>query len=128
MIADSHYIYKKVSENNKDLDPVLIKSVGDHLFKSLSDWIRNPDNLILNVQGLGRFIARKSKTKINYDLILKRFYDENDNIVIDKSKKGSEQLEHNIKIYRKNLEFILSKYESYNELKKKSKQLRHGNT
>jgi len=128
MIADNKVIYNNISLRYPDLDQNIVKSIGNFIFKSLSDYIKDPDNLILNIQGFGRLIARKSKTELQYNNLLKKFFDEEGNIInIDESKEWAEEKKQKIKNSKRVFESILSKYDSFLTEKKKYKILRYGN-
>lgn len=62
MQTESKHIYQNVAQK-ENIPLELVKSIGDAVFRSLSELQRNPPNLILNVKGLGRRFVRKSKVE-----------------------------------------------------------------
>lgn len=66
MQLESKDFYKIAAERNgHSFD--LIKSIGDAVFRSMSDLQRDPPNLILNIRGLGRRFVRKTKLNEKLD-------------------------------------------------------------
>ena len=124
MEIDSKIVYTRVSKkNNKDLN--YIKSIGDVLFKSINESIRTPENLILNLQGLGRFTFRRKKTMQALENTLKKYYVDGEIRTPEGMKPLNESKINAINIQVATLKRMLKIYDTFLEDKKIIKQLRY---
>lgn len=117
MQIESKELYNIVAKKEL-LDPYLVKSIGDVVFKKMNRLTSDPPNLVLNLRGLGRRFIRRKKT---LDLIagLKYIIRE-----IEEGKRNRLPKEALIK----DLEFmenLMKKYERYMEKKKEYKKIRY---
>lgn len=116
MQLESKDIYNLTSRDYT-LDFDLVKSVGDAVFKSLSDLQRDPPNLILDVRGLGRRFVRYKKTLEKYD---KHLFDVRDLHAGTLRFRTPEDVQESDKLYTK----ILALYEKYLAEKQRIKTIR----
>lgn len=117
MQLESKDFYKLTSERT-GISGELVKSIGDIVFKTLSDMQRDSPDLILNVEHLGRRFARKAKilekrNKLDY---------ERTDIARGVSRVTLEQVDADQVI----LDRLLSRYELFLERKRYFQNLRYG--
>lgn len=117
MQATLNQIVKKVSES-EGLDEVVLQSISNSVFQTVSENIKKPSNLILYVKGLGKVYARKKKTLDHIALYKKA-------ILTPKPSQSAFLGE-----YIKSMEFILDEYKRYDEFKTnfKNNAINYNNT
>lgn len=122
MQLESKHIYQATAEQ-WNLDPDLVKSVGDAVFRELSELQRNPPDLILHVRGLGRRFVRRSKLidKIEKLLLDKRCLAEGKQLKYGRTSEHVEQEE-------KMLFGLRERYEAYLDEKYRMKEVRQNYT
>lgn len=117
MQIESKELYNIVAKK-ESLDPYLVKSIGDVVFKKMNRLTSDPPNLVLNLRGLGRRFIRRKKT---LDLIAGLKY------IIKEIEEGKRnRLPKEVLI--KDLEFmenLMKRYERYMEKKKEYKKIRY---
>lgn len=119
MQAKLSHIYNKC-ENQE-----LSESIGNLVFKSIADNMRNPPDLIMRVKYLGNFIVRSSKIDVYANKLPPdgkwNYEDEEANIFRDEEDR--EQFKKD----RKDVAMckrMMERYEVYREKKKESRRIR----
>jgi len=117
MQATLNQIVNKVSKE-EDLDEMVLQSISNTVFQTISENIKKPKNLILYVKGLGKIYARKKKTADHLVLYRKA--------ILNPKPSQSAFLSE----YIKSMEFILEEYKRYDEFKTnfKNNAINYNNT
>lgn len=119
MQSDNNEIYRLTAERTKE-DQDLYKDIGNYIFKSLYNNMKNPKSIILKLKGLGYWYLRKTRI----EFIVKKEYTK------PKQKEGFfgdlAIDEYNNKIRLQNVfKERLVEYEEYVRIKKEVKKLRN---
>lgn len=104
MQATLNQIVSKVSKE-EGLDEMVLQSISNSVFQTVSENIKKPKNLILYIKGLGKIYARKKKTADHVVLYKKA-------ILTPKPSQSAFLGE-----YIKSMEFILEEYQRYDKIK-----------
>lgn len=117
MQLESKDFYKLVTEKH-GIPFDLVKSIGDCVFRELSDLQKDPPNLILNVRKLGRRFARKKKV---YERLSKATLDHRDFLNgSQRFPRDKADIDQEIRVLTR----LQTWYESYLEEKTRKKTLR----
>lgn len=114
MQADSNYIYNKVS-TEKGIDLEFLTTVGDFMQKEVANNLRNPDNLIIKVKGLGAWHLRKMRLESSFKHLSE----------FDQSKLKDDEMRESLNSYLQRMKERLDDYKLYLDKKSEMKKIKN---